>query len=698
MKNYIKGLALGMLFTASQLSAQSNPTPFNLNASGNYSFTSWASSSPTGTYPANMIFHLLNSTNPPVTATAQSNLLAGYTYAYTSGTRVQGLGSNGVQFQNATTPTNVGYTANKLGETVLGLVTSSRTNIQLSWKAQTRTTAGNVMAIRCQYRIGNSGAYQDFSPISEYVSSSTLNDSAVMNVTLPVSLEDQPLVQIRWIYYRVSGASSSSRTIRLDDIAVTSLPLVTFTPLPDVCINSAPFAITDGSPTGGVYSGTGVVNGTTFDPSVSGAGTFPITYTYTDANGISNSAQVNIVVSAGACVTPVGLAPQSCGATGLMKNSYIYTESAPGAQNYEYEFSGGNLTAPIYYQRGSWFTDFNLVWIPQITYGQTYDVRVRARVGGIWGSFANVCTITMAPTAPLPQLTANSCGQTNYSLNSYIYTTGIAGAQNYEYMFVDMTTGGVVTRTRGNNYTDFNLSWPGTLDYGTSYQVSVRASINGVWGQYGPACEISIQAFPTTQLTVASCGATDLDPTDKIYINPVAGATNYRYKFTPLPTGTPIIRLRNASTTDFTMSHATGLMPSTTYNVEVQAYAGGVWGPYGPACQVTTSSTYSSNMPLVESSTQRMAEESSSPVTVVAYPNPVTDGVLNLSITGMQEEALTTIEIYDMTGRVVSAQQVNITTGANVVTISMEGLESGMYIVRLLSADGMIEQQNIMKQ
>jgi hypothetical protein len=695
MKNYIKGFALAMLFGASQLGAQSNPTPFNLNASGNYSFTSWASSSPSGSYPSNMIFHLMNTTNPPVTASAQSNLLAGYSYAYTSGTRVQGLGSNGVQFQNATTPTNVGYTANRLGETVLGLVTSSRTNIQLSWKAQTRTTAGNVMAIRCQYRVGNSGAYSDFSPISEYVSSSTLNDSAVMNVTLPVSLEDQPLVQIRWIYYRVSGASSSSRTIRLDDISVTSLPAVTFNPLPDVCINSAPFQITDGSPSGGVYSGTGVVNGNMFDPSVSGAGTFQLTYTYTDANGISNSASINIVVSAGACIIPVGLAQGSCGATGLMKNSYIYTESAPGAQNYEYEFSGGNLSAPIYYQRGNWFTDFNLQWIPQITYGETYNVRVRARVANTWGSFANTCTITLAPTPPVPQLTAASCGQSNLSLSSYIYTTNIAGAQDYEYQFTDVSTGQIITRTRGNWYTNFNLSWPGTLQYGATYNVSVRAKLAGVWGAYGEPCQISIQAFPTTQLTLSSCGAVDLLPTDRIYADAVSGATNYRYRFTPLPSGTPIVRARNASTTDFTLQYATGLMPSTTYMVEVQAYAGGVWGPYGSACQISTSASYNAAR-FAQNETDETAEVAAA--TVVAYPNPVTDGQLNLSITGMQDETVTTIEMYDMTGRLVITQQVMITPGANVVTINMEGLESGMYIVRILSAAGVIEQQNIMKQ
>jgi hypothetical protein len=51
------------------------------------------------------------------------------------------------------------------------------------------------------------------------------------------------------------------------------------------------------SPAGGVYSGTGVSVGS-FDPAVSGTGTFVITYVYTDVNACSDTAQENIVVDA----------------------------------------------------------------------------------------------------------------------------------------------------------------------------------------------------------------------------------------------------------------------------------------------------------------------------------------------------------------------------------------------------------------
>ncbi|MCM4165165.1 hypothetical protein DHC50_16325 [Arenibacter sp. A80] len=83
-----------------------------------------------------------------------------------------------------------------------------------------------------------------------------------------------------------------------EDLAVTlngpTLPLVTLAPFADVLITDSPFALTGGSPSGGVYSGPGVDNNN-FDPGI-GSGTYSIVYTYEDGNGCSNSATRTISV------------------------------------------------------------------------------------------------------------------------------------------------------------------------------------------------------------------------------------------------------------------------------------------------------------------------------------------------------------------------------------------------------------------
>lgn len=83
---------------------------------------------------------------------------------------------------------------------------------------------------------------------------------------------------------------------------VNALPTVTFTAPAPVCANTAPFALSGGTPAGGDYSGTSVVNNT-FNPSVSGAGVFALTYLYTDLNGCQNSAVASITVNSLPSVT-----------------------------------------------------------------------------------------------------------------------------------------------------------------------------------------------------------------------------------------------------------------------------------------------------------------------------------------------------------------------------------------------------------
>ncbi len=65
-------------------------------------------------------------------------------------------------------------------------------------------------------------------------------------------------------------------------VTVNAIPVVTMSPLADVCVDAAAFALTGGAPAGGTYSGTGVDTLGSFDPSVAGAGTHTITYYYAD--------------------------------------------------------------------------------------------------------------------------------------------------------------------------------------------------------------------------------------------------------------------------------------------------------------------------------------------------------------------------------------------------------------------------------
>jgi gliding motility-associated-like protein len=94
------------------------------------------------------------------------------------------------------------------------------------------------------------------------------------------------------ISYQTSGSCPSSGTV---DIEIITTPDASFTIEPNICANDPAFLLVPAT-TGGTWSGTGV-NTTSglFDPSVSGAGSWPIVYTLPSCNASSTA---NVVVNA----------------------------------------------------------------------------------------------------------------------------------------------------------------------------------------------------------------------------------------------------------------------------------------------------------------------------------------------------------------------------------------------------------------
>lgn len=90
-------------------------------------------------------------------------------------------------------------------------------------------------------------------------------------------------------------------------ITVHAPPAVTFTlPFSTACVADEAYTLQGASPAGGTFSGT-AVTGNTFDPATSGAGTFAITYTYTDTNGCTATANESVVVSLCTGVNELGV-------------------------------------------------------------------------------------------------------------------------------------------------------------------------------------------------------------------------------------------------------------------------------------------------------------------------------------------------------------------------------------------------------
>lgn len=117
--------------------------------------------------------------------------------------------------------------------------------------------------------------------IFSWTPSADLNNATISN---PIATPTASTVYTVTITDPTFNCTSSANV----DVSVYPLPVVTLAPINNLCLDSSPLTLTGGTPVGGNYSGTAVVNNI-FYPAVSGIGTFTIYYTYSDNNGCSNT-------------------------------------------------------------------------------------------------------------------------------------------------------------------------------------------------------------------------------------------------------------------------------------------------------------------------------------------------------------------------------------------------------------------------
>jgi hypothetical protein len=153
---------------------------------------------------------------------------------------------------------------------------------------------------------------------------------------------------VTYTYTDGNGCSNSAS----QTLTVNTAPTVTLAAFTALCDNAGAVVLSGESPAGGSFSGTGVTAGS-FDPS---AGTQTITYSYTDANGCTNTASQTLTVNAApvvtftapaavcedaAAVTLSGESPAggTFSGTGVTGNSF---DPSVGTQSVTYTYTDGN--------------------------------------------------------------------------------------------------------------------------------------------------------------------------------------------------------------------------------------------------------------------------------------------------------------------------------------------------------------------
>jgi hypothetical protein len=230
------------------------------------------------------------------------------------------------------------------------------------------------------------------------------------------------------------------------------------------------------------------------------------------------------------------------------------------------------------------------------------------------------------------------------------------------------------------------MSWVPGIAFNTTYYVEVRANLGGNWGAFGPACTVTTPAnIPTTQLEAQWCNATLVSTSQIISSVIVPNATNYQYHIFDGAGFNATIN-RGSSSNLFSLGWVPGIQGSTTYNIEVRAMVGGVWGNFGPVCTLTT--------PVTPSAPSRISFNNSpinDVIEVNVYPNPA-QSFFNIEFTS-KDLANYIINMYDMSGRIVY-NEINVSTaGNNLVNINIESLNKGIYLIVLDFENERVQKQ-----
>jgi hypothetical protein len=358
------------------------------------------------------------------------------------------------------------------------------------------------------------------------------------------------------------------------------------------------------------------------------------TNTTTNAAGCPNVATLNLTITTGTVNTfNIGT---SCGATVTNLAVTITATPVAGATSYTFRLTNMTTSAVVLINRP--VNNFALSNYPGITLGTPYQIEVS--VNG--GPFGPACTvITPSPVSNI----GAQCGTTLTSMTQYVYATYVASVTGYRFRVTNNTTSAVQVFDSSLNRFFFNQL--ASRSFGTTYLVEVALRNNdGTYLPYSTGCNITTPAFPTTAIQASQCGATATGNTQNFYADVVSGATDYRFLLSraSAPTyNSSVDKVLNS----FNLSAFAGLAAGTTYNVQVAVRIGGVWGPYGSVCTLTTPGTV------------RVINAANVAFKAIAYPNPFAND-FKFDVTTTADSTIQ-IRVYDMLGKQVENRNIEAT-------------------------------------
>lgn len=310
-----------------------------------------------------------------------------------------------------------------------------------------------------------------------------------------------------------SNSGSSDDEVKVAYITVNENPNVTNTSSTDeTCTgNDGTATVTPGGGSGNFTYLWDASAGSQTTPTATGLAAGSYGVTVTDAVTGCN-ASTNVSVSNNCSVPTTMLRTNYCPSwVAPYLYSYFKCVEISGASQYEFRAVNAGLGYDETIVRSNKLCALSL--FPGISYGYTYDITVRAYVGGNWGSFDQMCQVSSPATIPGTTLKSVFCPDyTIGPINQLLTCYEVPGATDYRFRAFNAGIGydEIVPGRHGRNR--ISMYYFPNVAPNTTYEVSASAFVNGGWQPFGAACNITTGSS-TTLIWLPSDGSTEYEPT-----------------------------------------------------------------------------------------------------------------------------------------------------------------------------------------
>ncbi len=468
------------------------------------------------------------------------------------------------------------------------------------------------------------------------------------------------------------GSGGCSDTAQ-QSITVIDIPNVAHSPLGDVCLAAGVITLSGGTPTGGVYSGTGV-SGNTFDPSIAGVGTHNITYTVTNASNCSDAVTVSVdVVNVATVVISDTTVCENTGVFALSSgqpSGGVYSGNGVNGNTFDPSIAGVGTTQIIY--------DYNL---NGCSGSDTATFTINAAPVANLVNPGNVCltggTITLSAT-PSGGIFSGS-GITNANTGTFDPT--VVGVGTYTVNYIALSGGCSDTASVTFdvvNSANVEIIAP-QLACNDSAAIPLIGSPaggtftgNGVVNNTFVGAQAGIGTHTVTYTVSGTCGGTATQDITVVTAPTVPAINGFT---TVQGTGTYTYFVNPQNGVNYSWNVSNGSIVSTNGNLVSVA-----WNNQGPGeLQVVATSSagctdsISTQVNIWPLSTNEILSDAN----VLMFPNPAKNVVFIQT-----EEHIEEVIVHDILGKEV-LRQTNEEGHVNNVQLEVNELTTGVYMVRI---------------